>query len=231
MVGFEILLPAPIAVFDTLIKLSGSIEFWQSILFSSLRIVLGFVLALSVGTVLAIGSYQSILIRELIAPLMKLIKAMPVASFIILAILWIDIRNLSVLIAFMMVLPMIYANVLQGLKVTDEKLLQMAEVFHLSLFKKIIAIYIPSVKPFFISAVSVGLGFCWKAGIAAEVIGQPAGSIGRQLYEAKINLITKELFAWTIVIVVISVLFERLVMLLIQPRRREVVNQIIESKG
>jgi len=155
---------------------------------------------------------------------------MPVASFIILAFLWIDTKNLSILISFMMVVPMIYANVLWGLKATDAKLLEMAEVFHLSLLKRIIAIYIPSVTPYFISAVTIGLGFCWKAGIAAEVIGIPSGSIGERLYEAKLYLMTKELFAWTIVIIIISVLFEGLVMLLIRPLQRKAKEQEIESK-
>jgi NitT/TauT family transport system permease protein len=217
----DIFLPSPMCVLGALLELSKSLDFWQTIMFSSLRIVFGFVLALSVGTVLAIGSHQSKVIRELIAPFMKLIKATPVASFIILALIWINKRNLSVLISFLMVVPMIYANVAQGLKATDEKLLQMAEVFHLSKLKKMIAIYIPAVSPYFISAVSVGLGFCWKAGIAAEVIGYPNGSIGERLYEAKLYLMIKELFAWTIVIIIISVLFERVVMWLLKPLKRE----------
>jgi NitT/TauT family transport system permease protein len=214
---FEIAVPSPIAVVGTLLEFIGKFDFWKTILFSSFRIVMGFVLALSVGTLLAIGSYKSMLIKELIAPPMKIIEAMPVASFIILALMWIKAKNLSVLISFMMVVPIIYANVLQGLQTTDNKLLQMAEIFHLGRFKKIIAIYIPSVTPYFVSAISVGMGFCWKAGIAAEVIGTPIGSIGQHLYEAKLFWMTEELFAWTAVIIIISVLFERMVMLLFRP--------------
>jgi NitT/TauT family transport system permease protein len=151
---------------------------------------------------------------------MKIIKAMPVASFIILALVWIKTKNLSILISFMMVLPMIYSSVEQGLIATDQKLLQMAQIFRFRPWKKAIAIYIPSVKPFFRSAVVVGLGFCWKAGIAAEVIGYPAGSIGKKLYEAKLYWMTKELMAWTVVIILISVVFEKVVILLLRPERR-----------
>lgn len=215
-VGHEILLASPPAVLQALFQLCRTLDFWQTILFSSFRIILGFVLALSVGTLLAVASYRYRIIKELVAPLMKIIKAMPVASFIILALVWIKAKNLSVLISFLMVVPMIYANVIQGLKAADEKLLQMARVFHIGPLKIIKAIYIPSVTPYFISAVSVGLGFCWKAGIAAEVIGIPTGSIGERLYEAKLYLMTKELFAWTIVIILISVLFEKAVMLLLK---------------
>lgn len=212
----EIFMASPVAVLITLVKLVQTISFWQTILFSFLRIVVGFVMALLVGTVLAVFSFQSWIVRELLTPFMMVIKSTPVASFIILALIWIRPWNLSILISFLMVVPMIYTCVGQGLKAADEKLLQMAKVFGFSRLKRVKAIYLPSVLPYFISAVSVGLGFCWKAGIAAEVIGIPSGTIGARLYEAKLYLMTKELFAWTIVIIIISILFEKAVMFLIQ---------------
>ncbi len=177
--------------------------------------------AVTAGSLLASLSYISPVIKELILPLMKVIKTIPVASFVILALVWIHSVNLSVLISFLMVLPVVYINFLEGLCSTDEKLLQMAEVFDISGWKKIRAIYIPAVLPHFISAVSVGLGFCWKSGIAAEVIGIPSGSIGERLYEAKLYLMTKELFAWTIVIIIISILFEKTIMWAIQKLMRQ----------
>lgn len=216
-IGQEILLPSPVAVIRTLFLLVQSLDFWQTILFSSLRIITGFVLALILGTLLAVLSFRFRLIEELISPIMKITKAMPVASFIILALVWIKSRNLSVLISFLMVMPMIYTNVIQGLTVADEKLLQMARVFRVGWFNRVTAIYLPSIKPFFLTAVTVGLGFCFKAGIAAEVIGIPTGSIGARLYEAKLYLMTKELFAWTIVIILISMVFEKVVIFLLHP--------------
>jgi NitT/TauT family transport system permease protein len=215
LLGKEILLPSPISVAETLIKLCMTTDFWQAVLFSSLRIIAGFGLSVIVGIVLAVAAYNVNVIKHLIAPLMKLAQAMPVASFIILALLWIKSKNLAVLTSFMMVMPLIYANIFQGLMAADEKLLQMARVFRISKWRKIRAIYIPAITPHFIAAVSVGVGLCWKAGIAAEVIGIPTGSIGQRLYESKIYLITKELFAWTAVIIIISILFEKIVMLLI----------------
>ncbi|NLL72622.1 MAG: ABC transporter permease subunit, partial [Clostridiales bacterium] len=157
-------------------------------------------------------SYKSKLIYELISPLMKIIKSTPVASFIILALVWISSVNLSILISLLMVLPVSYSNILYGLESTDIKLLEMAQVFGLSRWKCIKAIYIPAVLPFLISAMSVGLGFSFKSGIAAEVIGRPSNSIGLNLYEAKLYLMIKELFAWTLVIIMLSILFEKIVM-------------------
>lgn len=212
----DIFLPSPLAVLGELLRLCQSLAFWKTIAISSCRIIMGFLLALVMGILLAVGAYKSRLVTELITPVMKVIKTMPVASFIILALLWVKERNLSVLIAFLMVLPMIYSNVLQGLRAADPKLLEMARVFRLSKRKVIAAIYIPSVIPYFTAAVSVGIGFSWKAGIAAEVIGTPANSIGKSLYEAKLYLMTKELFAWSVVIILISVIFEKIIIRLVR---------------
>lgn len=216
LINQEIFLPSPIAVLLTIIDLSKKAGFWLSIINSFIRIISGFFLGLMFGTILAVLSYKSTIIYELISPLMKVIKSTPVASFIILALVWISSKNLSVLISFLMVLPVSYSNMLYGLKSTDVKLLEMAKVFHLSRGKKIWAIYLPTVLPFIISAISVGLGFSFKSEIAAEVIGRPANSIGLNLYEAKLYLMIKELFAWTIVIILISVLFEKLVMKIVR---------------
>jgi NitT/TauT family transport system permease protein len=211
IINKEMLLASPFAVMSALFHLIFEKVFWSSILNSFLKITLGFCFAILFGVLFAVLSYCSNFFRELISPLIKITKATPVASFIILALLWIQSDNLSVLISFLMVLPVIYTNVLQGLNLTNQKLLEMAKVFRIGLAKKIRFLYIPAVMPYFVPACSLGLGFCWKSGIAAEVIGLPKNSIGEKLYEAKLYLMTKELFAWTIVIILISVIFERLV--------------------
>ncbi|MDF2540939.1 MAG: binding-protein-dependent transport system inner rane component [Herbinix sp.] len=213
-VNQEILLVSPVIVLSTIVELSKDLSFWGTILFSSGRILVGFIMAIVVGVLMAILSYGSEFLKELITPLMKVIKAAPVASFIILALIWIRAKNLSVLISFLMVIPMIYSNVLQGLYQTDRKLLEMAKVFRIGKLRQVKTIYLPAVMPYFASACSVGLGFSFKAGIAAEVIGIPSGSIGERLYEAKLYFMTKELLAWSIIIIIVSMVFEKLVMLL-----------------
>lgn len=208
----ELFLPSPKSVLITTFELGRTPQFWITIINSFVRITLGFFVGLVAGLVFAILSYKSKLIYELISPLMKIIKSTPVASFIILALVWISSVNLSILISLLMVLPVSYSNILYGLESTDIKLLEMAQVFGLSRWKCIKAIYIPAVLPFLISAMSVGLGFSFKSGIAAEVIGRPSNSIGLNLYEAKLYLMIKELFAWTLVIILLSILFEKIVM-------------------
>lgn len=211
----KIVFASPHRVIQVLFTMVQSFDFWSTIWFSLARISLGFLLAFFCGLLLAVLSAFVPLIRYLLFPLIRLVKAVPVASFIILALLWIRSSYLSVLISFLMVLPVIYTSVLLGIDSMDKKLLEMAQIFRVPFFRRLRFIYLPSVMPSLVSACSVALGFCWKSGIAAEVIGLPNGSIGERLYEAKLYLMTGELFAWTAVIVLISVLFEKLVMFLI----------------
>lgn len=214
--GQEILLASPVSVIGKLMELVQTAEFWRSIWFSFGRIAAGFGLALAFGILLAAASYACSLVEILLKPLTSVMKATPVASIIILCLIWIPSRNLSVFISFLMVFPVVYANVSEGLRQTDWKLLEMAEVFGVGLRKKICYIYLSEVLPYLLTACSLGLGMCWKAGIAAEVIGVPDGSIGEKLYHAKIYLNTPDLFAWTIVIILISVLLEKCVLRLLR---------------
>ena len=205
----EILLASPVSVVRKLFELIFSGNFWQSVGFSFVRIVTGFLLAVLLGIFLAILAYWSKTVEILIAPVIAVVKSTPVTSFIILCLIWIPSRNLSVFISFLMVLPVIYTNILEGIRQTDRKILEMAKVFRVNLRRQIRYIYVSQVLPYFLSACRLSLGMCWKAGVAAEVIGVPSGSIGEKLYNAKIYLNTPDLFAWTIVIIVISFVFEK----------------------
>ncbi|MEM1483967.1 ABC transporter permease subunit [Oscillospiraceae bacterium PP1C4] len=209
-VGEDLLLASPFAVFFRILQLIILPSFWSIIGGSLGRIVTGFLLGLLLGTVLAFVTACSRLLYAFFALPMSIVKATPVASFVILALVWISGANLSVFIAFLMVLPLVWSNVHEGICSTDPKLLEMAAVFHLPRVSVLKNITIPAMLPYFLSAVRVGLGFSWKAGVAGEVIAIPAAAIGTQLYNAKIYLETTDLFAWTAVIIILSILLERL---------------------
>ena len=209
-IGQEILLVSPVVVFRRLTELVRETEFWQSIGFSLVRILGGFLIAMAAGIMAAGLSARFRRIRELLAPAVLTIKAVPVASFVILVLIWVPSRNLSIVISFLMVFPILYTNVLDGILSTDSKLLEMVQVFEVPKAVQIRYVYVSQVLPFFRSGCSVALGLCWKAGVAAEVIGIPDGSIGENLYNAKVYLNTPDLFAWTVVIVLISLVFEKL---------------------
>lgn len=208
----EILLASPVSVVKRLTELVWTMDFWKSVAFSFERIILGFSLALILGTVFAALSYCFFAVEVLMEPLILVIKATPVASFIILCLIWIPSRNLSVFISFLMVFPVVYTNLLEGLRQTDGQLLEMADSFGAGSWKKVQFVYLSQVMPYAVTACKLGLGLCWKAGVAAEVIGIPTGSIGEKLYKAKVNLETPDLFAWTIVIIAVSVGFEKVFM-------------------
>lgn len=209
IIGKEILIVSPIKVIERLGQLVIETEFWKSIYFSFFRISLGFLCACIVGILLAALSARFLIIRELIYPMILAIKSIPVASFVILALLWFSSRNLSICISFLIVLPVIYTNVLKGIQETDRELLEMIKIFQIPKRFTIKYLYIFQIMPFFQSGCEISLGLCWKSGIAAEVIGMPNGSIGEKLQQAKIYLDTKDLFAWTFVIVLISLFFEK----------------------
>ncbi|HKM05519.1 MAG TPA: ABC transporter permease subunit [Sphaerochaeta sp.] len=213
--GQDILLVTPINVIARLFVLVRTGLFWRSIGYSFSRIAGGFFLATLIGVLFAFFSYRYRWFEEFLAPPMQTIKATPVASFVILTLVWIAPKNLSVFISFLMVLPIMYTNVLMGIRSTDKKLLEMATVFRVPTYRRIRYIYLSQALPFFRSACSVALGLSWKAGIAAEVIGLPQGSIGEMLYQAKIYLDTPDMFAWTLVIIIISVWFEKIFLILI----------------
>lgn len=212
----SLLLATPLTVAKRLWELVFEPDFFAAVGFTMLRIVGGFLLGLALGCLLAAVASRFRAAEVLLWPYITVVKSVPVASFVILILIWLGSRRLSIFIALLMVLPIVYTNVLQGLKSADRKLLQMADVFRLSWLRRLRYIRLPALKPYLTSACSVAVGLSWKAGVAAEVIGIPDGSIGEMLYEAKVYLSSGDLFAWTVVIVVLSVAFEKLFLALLK---------------
>ena len=182
------------------------VKFWQRIVFSALRILAGFLLAVVGGLVLGALGARWRWVRIFIEPAMQLIRAMPVASFVILALLWVRSANLSVVVSFTHVLPVVYAGVQGGIADTDSQLLEMAHVYRLPLITRLRYIWLPGIFPSFCESCIAAMGMCWKSGVSAEVIGLPDHSVGDALYRAKITLSTPDVFAWTLVIVLLSAL-------------------------
>lgn len=212
----QILLVSPLRVIVRLSELAVTARFWRAAGYTLLRITAGFLLGAAAGTVFAALSARFKRAEELLAPLMLAVKSVPVASFIILALILFSSRNLAVLISFLIVLPVLYGNVLGGIRASDRQLLEMARVFDIPRQRTIRYIYVPQVFPYFRSACASAIGLSWKSGVAAEVIGMPQGSIGERLQQAKVYLDTPDLFAWTLVIVLLSMAFEKLFLALLK---------------
>lgn len=214
LVDERLLLASPAQTLAALAGLVPTPAFWLSILFTMLRILAGFLLATVLGVALAALSARYVRVRELLAPPLAGMRSVPVASFVIVALIWIPSRNLSILISFLVAMPILYADALSGIGQADAELLEMARLFRIPPMRQIRHIYIPTVLPRFRSALGVAMGLAWKSGVAAEVIGIPDGSIGERLYQAKLYLATPELFSWTLTIVLMSLLCEKLTLII-----------------
>ena len=215
-VGNRLLLATPLQVAGRLFTLLGEGDFWSSVLFSMLRILLGFLLAALTGLLAGLAAGRFHALEILLKPYVTVMKSVPVASFIILFLLWLSFSQLTVFIAFLIAFPVIYSNVLQGVKNVSRQMHEMADVFAIKGTRRLLYITMPAVKPFFISACSVAMGMAWKAGVAAEVIGLIGGSIGEKLYNAKIYFQNAELLAWTLVIILLSLIGEKLCTLILK---------------
>lgn len=209
LIGEELFLPSPISVLEALVASAVDLSFWSAVLFTLERIILGFIISLSSAVILAFLSYRWRILGILLEPIVKVVRATPVASIVILILVWVRSRNLSVVISFMMVFPVVYQNVLKGLCDTDRNLIEMADAYRIRTLKRIRYIYLPYLVPYLESAISISLGLAWKSGIAAEVIGLPDGSIGERVYEAKIYLSMPDLFASTVTVIILAFVFER----------------------
>ncbi len=208
IVAREFLIPSPLSTLNALIRLAETKEFYISVLTSLFRIICGFLLGVETGFLCGIFSTKSRIFKEATAPLMQLIKAVPVASFIILAFFWFKSSDLPIFIAFLMVLPIIWSNTETSLKSIDNKYTEMGQVFGLSSSKIFFRIKLPLIMPSFISAALTALGFAWKSGIAAEVIAKPINSIGQMLESSKTHLEISEVFALTAVVAILSLFLE-----------------------
>ncbi len=216
IVGSELLLVSPIAVVKRLFGLVQEEIFLPTVAYTLKRIALVFVFGFVFGALLALAAGRIKIIEALLWPYMLTVKSVPVASFVVLALIWLTAGGLSTFISFLMVLPIIYTNLLDGIKAVDKKMLEMADVFKMPFSRRLRFIWLPSVKPFLLSGSRIALGLAWKSGVAAELIGYPEGSVGEALYYSKLFLDTADLFAWTVVIVLLSVVFEKLVLFLLE---------------
>lgn len=216
IVNNRIVLVGPVTIVESLIELMQKPNFLLTCATSFFRIVLGFVLSFILSFVLAIASYKMKWFRDFLEPVMLLLRAVPMVAFVIMLLIWVGNQMLTIYLSFMIVMPLIYTNTLMGFQRVDPHMLEMARVFKMSRWKKFMYIYRPSFMPFVISSCKISLGMSWKSGIMAEVIGTPKPSIGKEMFAAKSYLKTGDLFAWTVVIIILSAVFEKVFLELIK---------------
>lgn len=224
--GNELFLPYPHTVLVSFWDLVRESEFWQAVWQSMLTVLKGSFIGCVLGCVFALFASVSRVFCAIISPLITVLRATPVASFIILVYVIVRVNDFAIdtvalLIVIIMVIPILYSNIYSGIASFDRELDEVAAVYSFPLRKKIAFVWFPQIKPFFISGLINAIGFAWKAGVAAEVICNLENTIGQNLAESKSNLEMDRLFAWTVTIVILSVFFECLIKRAFHKKRKE----------
>ena len=219
--GQELLIASPVSVMKRFAFVTEA-SFWRCVGMSLYRAGMAYVLGIVIACVLAVLCHLWQWVDDLVRPVLAVIRATPVASFIILALVWLSSSNVPILTGMLMVVPVVFSNVKEGIDATDPQLLEMGRLFQWSRWKIFQRIIIPSVKTTFLAACEACVGLCFKASIAAEVIGTPKNAIGTQLYSAKIYLETDTLMAWTLVVILLSMGIERLLRCMIRGGEKRV---------
>lgn len=204
----DFFLPTPWTVLQTLAGLCVTGEFWATIALSLGRILAGMVVGTLLGILLAALTCASSWADRLLSPMIRMIRAVPMASFILLVMLAVYRATVPMVIVTLMVLPVVWSGVTQGIRQTDGQLLELAQAYRFSRWKKAKLIYFPSVQPYLLSAITTAMGLAWKSGVAAEVLCTPRQAIGTEVYNAKFYLEIPTLFAWTAVVVALSLTME-----------------------
>lgn len=217
--GNELLLPYPVSVAESLGRLCQQLEFWKHVAHSLLRVLRGMLWGMGIGCVLAMLTCWLPLADRLLSPAIRVIRATPVASFILLVLLWTARTNVPVVIAALMVLSVVWENLSRGIRAVDQQLLEMAKCYRFSPLKTLWLVYLPALKPFFAAALTNAIGLAWKSAVAAEVLCLPLQAAGTQIYYAKLYLEIPDLFAWTVVLVTLSLMLEKLLLWALNSRK------------
>lgn len=217
--GNELLLPYPASVFAQFLTLAGSGAFWRAVLYTLARVLGGMTLGFLLGFLLAALTCLSRWADLLLSPAIRVVRATPVVSFILLVVLWTGRDLVPLVISALMVLPVVWEQLSQGIRAVDGRLLELSRAYRFSPLQAARLIYLPSLRPYLLSAAATAMGLAWKSGVAAEVLCLPRYAVGSQINYSKLYLEIPGLFAWTIVVVLLSLTLEKLLRALLERRR------------
>ncbi|MCQ2512173.1 MAG: ABC transporter permease subunit [Lachnospiraceae bacterium] len=206
----KLFLPGPIQVFEKWFTVGFTPTYLEMAGITLLRIFIGFLLGIFVGFLLGLFTHGLKIMDYIFAPAMKIIRAVPVVSFIILAFLFVDVNNLPIVISFLMVVPLIWQSVYDGLANTSKELDAVSRLYNVGKMKTLVQVKLPQIIPGLFSSSVSALGYAWKAGVAAEVLCTPAKSLGHIIYSAKAALNFDEVYAATLTVVLLSIILEEL---------------------
>ena len=221
IVGLPLILPSPIGVLVKLGQMCMTPLFWRVMLISSVRVLIGIVFSYIAAFALALICSRIKLLYDFFMPAISVIKTTPVTSFILIAFVLMHRDLIPGLIAALIVFPVVFSNTIEGLKSARPDLLETAKAYNLGFADRVKCIWLPTLRPFMISAAGTSVGLAIKAGVAAEVLICPEVSVGKYIFNAKQNMEYVELFAWTVAIVIFSYLLDLLFKLALERVKRK----------
>lgn len=210
LINHSYLLPTLAQTLAALWKIVSSGRFFSAVTLSIVRVVSGLAIGTLLAIILAALSYRFEVVKLLLSPLISIVKSTPIASVIIL--LWIMLSGnlLAIFISILMVLPIVWQNLVDGYNSIDKELLEVCQVFNFSYQKRLKVLIIPTLIKYFIPALITSVGLAWKAVISAEIIAYVNNSIGQYINDSKYNFDSPSVFAWTLIVIIFSLLLERL---------------------
>ncbi|MFW5710590.1 MAG: ABC transporter permease [bacterium] len=216
IIDATIILPPPPDVAIEMVELAGSGDFWMSVWLTVVRGIVGFLISLSVGTVVGIAAGVYLPLHALFKPLIAVIRTTPIMSVILIALLWFKTGTVPIFSSFLIAFPVITQNIIIGIRQTDQRLLQMGRAYGLGARRRLIHISIPSVVPYLISGAQTALGLTWKVVVAAEVLSLPNWGVGSEMQLSQMSLETAQVFAWTAVAILLSAVSQWILSLVIR---------------
>lgn len=204
IVHSQLLLPGPIAVCLRVAELGISLEFWASVVTTLTRVAAGFMLAFALGLLLGAASVRWQIVADALRPPLAVLKATPIVCVIVLLLMWASSRGVPIIASFVVAFPPTYFATLEGLNNRDERMGELFEVFRSRASIRLCAHVWPEIVPYLSAASETSCSMALKAGVAAELIGSPLGSVGERIYQAKLLLETTDVLAWTLVVVVLA---------------------------
>src|SRR5574344_320576 len=211
--GSDFILPSPEKTIVSAFGIIGNIGFLKVVVATLLRGIIGFAIAGSIGIITGVIAGLSPNFNAFMAPVVVTIRSTPVVAFILLALIWLTSDSVPIFIAVLTMFPIVYANVVEGIKNVDGKLVEMARFYKVNRKRIIREVYVPAIMPFIVSGISTAIGIGWRAIIVGEVLSQPKYGIGTDMHAAQLFLKVEVLIAWTVIAVLLSWLFEKLIRL------------------
>ena len=213
LIGSSIILPSPEFTIGTFVEFLKTGDFWMAVASTTLRGLVGFFIAVALGIGIGLAAGLNAFIYRLFQPVLTIVRSTPIMSIILLALIWFSSGSVPVFVSLLITFPVITGNVIDGIRSSDAELLEMARLYRVSGGRVMRELILPSILPFVIAGSSTAMGLTWKVVVAAEVLSQPKHAIGTGLFESKSQLETAGVFAWTLVAIGLSFLFEGLIRL------------------